>query len=229
MTSAVLAACGGTDPAAEADKQLRSMSDLLSGTQGFQVTARQELVLANDTTETRTAVLAVQRPGKMLAETDVGGGTQTTVFDGKTVQIIFSNEKVWASLEAPATIDAMIDMLADKYETHIFLADLLAASPYDSLMVENTTGQSVEVELDGESFHHLSFSNETVDWQLWIPVLGAALPKKFEIDYKENESFASFTAYFDNWNLEPDLGAEAFVADIPDDFEQIEYAERRVE
>jgi hypothetical protein len=179
MTSAILVACGGADPAAEADKQLRNMSDLLSGTQGFQVTARQELVLANDMTEIRTTNLAVQRPGKMWAETDVGGGTQTTVFDGKTVQVIYSNEKVWASLEAPTTIDAMVDMLSDKYETHIFLADLLAASPYDSLMVENTTGQSVEVELDGAAFHHLSFSNEYVDWQLWIPVLGAALPKKF--------------------------------------------------
>ena len=128
-----------------------------------------------------------------------------------------------------ASDPAMIDMLAEKYETHISLADLLAASLYYSLMVGNTTGQSAVVELDGASFHHLSFSNENVDWQLWILVLGAALPKKFEIDYKEGASFASFTAYFDNWNLEPDLGAETFVANIPDDFEQIEFAKWGVE
>jgi hypothetical protein len=199
------------------------------GSQGFQVTARQELVLADSTVEARTVDLVIQRPGKLWAATDDGGGTQTTVFDGKTVQVVFSNEKVWASIDAPATIDAMIDMLAEKYETHISLADLLAASPYDSLMVGNTTGQSAVVELDGASFHHLSFSNENVDWQLWIPVSGAPLPKKFEIDYKEGTSFTSFTAYFDNWNLEPDLGAEAFVANIPDDFEQIEFAKREVE
>jgi hypothetical protein len=205
------------------------MSDLLAGTQGFQVTARQELVLANNSIETRTVDLIVQRPGKLWAASNDGGGTQTTVFDGKTVQVVFSNEKVWASLDAPATIDAMIDMLAEEHEVYIFLADLLAASPYDSLKVGNTTGQSAEVELDGASFHHLSFSNENVDWQLWIPVSGAPLPKKFEIDYKEGGSFASFTAYFDNWNLEPNLGAEAFVANIPGDFEQIEFADRGVE
>lgn len=223
----ILTACGTEDPAAKADAKLRAMSDLLAGAEGLSVTARQEFVSADSTVANRKMTLTIRRPDAFRAETVDDAGNSTTVYDGNSLTVVFADEEVWSTLEAPDTVDAAIDMLAIEYETFVFLADLLAASPYDSLIVEDMTGTWAKAVIDGTECDHLTYSNEFIEWQLWIPASGDPLPMKFTIDYKGGEwPFASFTSSFDAWELNPELPADHFSADIPESFEQIEFALR---
>jgi hypothetical protein len=223
----ILSACGTEDPAAKADAKLRAMSDLLAGAQSFSVNADEQFVTDDSTVANRKMALTVRRPDSFRAETAGDAGTNTTVYDGEKLTILFSDEEVWAVLDAPETIDAAIDMLAVEYESFVFLADLLAASPYDSLVVENMTGTWVKAEIDGTICDHLTYSNEFIEWQVWIPAKGEPLPIKFEIDYKGEEwPFTSFTSSFDGWKLNPAPSADYFSVEIPESFEQIEFAMR---
>ena len=225
---ATFTACSPGDPVEKADARLREMSDFLAGAEAFKVSARQELAIKDSSTVMRDIDLTVQHPNKLRAESSGDQGTQTTVFDGDTLTVLYLEEKVWAALKAPGDIDAMVDLLAEENEMHIFLADLLAASPFESLTVGGITGTHEKAELDGEKCHHLAFGNELVDWQLWIPVSGDPLPRKFHISYKDdNALYSSFTAHFGEWTMNPELNPDTFTASIPEGFEEIEFITRR--
>jgi hypothetical protein len=204
------------------------MSDLLAGAETFKVSARQELAVTDSSPVMRDIDLTVQHPNNLRAESSGDQGTQTTVFDGSTLTVVYLEEEVWASLEAPGDIDAMVDLLADENEMYIFLADLFAASPYESLMVDGMTGIHETAELEGEKCHLLTFGNEFVDWQLWLPTSGDPLPRKFHISYKgDNALYSSFTAYFGEWTMNPELKSDTFTVSIPEAFEEIEFVTRR--
>ena len=71
--------------------------------------------------------------------------------------------------------------------------------------------------------HHLAFSRDTVDWQIWIDAGPAGLPRKFLMKYKLLDGAPQFSAIFDDWELDVEIPDAHFVPVLAQDATQIDF------
>ena len=72
-------------------------------------------------------------------------------------------------IEAPGTIDQLVDVLRDKYHRPLPAADLLMSDPYKELMPDVTDAKDLgSGVIHGVECDHLAFRTKEVDWQIWI-------------------------------------------------------------
>jgi hypothetical protein len=91
------------------------------------------------------------------------------VFDGKALTLLGKNANLYAQVEAPGTIDQLVDVLRDKYHRPVPAADLLMADPYKELMPHVTDAKDLgSGVIHGIECDHLAFRTKEVDWQIWI-------------------------------------------------------------
>ena len=119
---------------ARADEaQARSLLKALSDYLGAQKTISFEYDTNLDIVNTQqqkiglasSGTLTLERPDKLHA-TRTGGFTNVEmVFDGKTLSLLGKNANLYAQVEAPGTIDHLVDELRDKYHRPVPAADLL--------------------------------------------------------------------------------------------------------
>ena len=92
-------------------------------------------------------------------------------------------EKVFAQAPMPETIDRTLDALAERYDLPLPLGDLFYSTPQNALLSETTTGGYAGTENVGDTpCHHLAFRDTGVNWEIWLPVDGAPLPKRFKVE-----------------------------------------------
>ncbi|MGD0899890.1 MAG: DUF2092 domain-containing protein, partial [Thermoguttaceae bacterium] len=118
----------------KADECLKAMSSYLAGlkTYSFQVEEfvdevqddGQKLQFSNQ------RHMSVSRPDKVFGETEGDTANSLFYYDGKTVTVFDRGQKTYAVEKVPGTIDAMLDDLHDRFDTHQTLADFLFADPY---------------------------------------------------------------------------------------------------
>ena len=152
-------------PEANAKSLLKASSDYMAAQKAFSfdydtylevvTKENQKLGLASSGTMT------VNRPDKIRATRMGGFANVEFVFDGKTVTMFGKNANAYAQVEAPGTIDQLVDELRTKYHRPIPGADLLMSNLYDQLMPEvvdtKDLGSGV---IDGIECDHLAFQNE---------------------------------------------------------------------
>jgi hypothetical protein len=103
----------------QAKSLLKAMSDYLGAqkTISFEydtnldivTTQQQKIGLASSGT------LTLERPDKLHATRASGFANVEMVFDGKTLTLLGKNANLYAQVEAPGTIDHLVDELRDKY------------------------------------------------------------------------------------------------------------------
>ena len=167
--------------------------------------------------------VAVERPGHFAA--DVTGDTlnRASWYDGRTVTVLDKEHNVYATIEAPATVDATLDKLQDEYEVVLPLADLLYADPYSVLMAGVTYGRYLGIhQAAGVACHHLAFSQATIEWQIWIDAGEKPLPRKLVISYVQEPGEPQYTAIIRRWNLESKVPEGLFTFEAPEGAQKIE-------
>ena len=91
------------------------------------------------------------------------------VFDGKALTLLGKKPNLYAQIEAPGTIDQLVDVLQNKYHRPVPAADLLMADPYEELMPHVTDTKDLgSGVIHGVECDHLAFRTKEVDWQIWI-------------------------------------------------------------
>lgn len=173
----------------------------------------------------RTITVAVKRPN--LAYSHVVGDDRDRLFvyDGKTVTIADLDRGVYAVTDAPATLDAAIDMLSDKYGLSAPLGDLLYADPCAVMLEHVRTGDCVGTHgVAGKACDHLAFSQKDTDWQLWVEKGKEPLPRKLVINDKELMGWPQYQVTFTDWDLNPRLPAGLFTFKPLEGMRRIEFA-----
>ena len=56
----------------------------------------------------------------------------------------------------------------------------------------------------------MAFTQETIDWQVWVEDSGTPVPRKVVIVYKNVKSVPRFTAELSDWNFSPKLSKSLF-------------------
>ncbi len=206
---------------------VRQMSDYLGKQEKF-------TVIVNDTfdevTDTDSVVqlssqrtVYVSRPDMLAVRYEGGGERRRVLYDGKTLTILNITKDFYAKAKMPPTIDDMLDTVAKEYGLALPLADLLYSSPSDALVAGTRTGQYVGQQLVGTTLcHHLAFTKDDVDWELWIQKDETKpLPRKLVITYKNEPAKPRYTMIPEKWEM-GEVPANAFELEIPDDASEIE-------
>ena len=110
----------------------------------------------------------------------------------------------------PATIDATLDHLAENYDLVLPVADLLYSDVFQAVQPGIRTGTYAGLHYVGSrKCHHLVFTHEAVDWQIWIDAGAKPVPRKLVITYKLEDGHPQYQAVITEWR-EMSLPDEVF-------------------
>ena len=212
---------------AEAKKMLKAMSDFLGAQKtlsvGFDTVFEvvtptdQKLGLASS----GTATLA--RPDKIRVARSGGFADFEILYDGKTLTFLGKNANLYTQVDAPGTVDQLIDTLQDKYNRPLPGADLLMTNSYDELMQDvydsKDLGSGV---INGVECDTLAFRKNDVDWQIWIAQGERPYPCRFVITSKLANGDPQYTIQFRDWKFGNDVAADDFAFKNASNAKQVE-------
>lgn len=203
----------GVDP--KADAVLTAMSTYVSGLKTFSAqtentlevvtTAGQKLQFSNPVSVT------AMRPDKLVAERRGDIVDQKFYYDGKSLTLLNPTTKHYATVAAPATIDAMFDFARTKLDLIIPGADLIDTRSYARLMDGVKSGMYVGMAVvNGQRCHHLAYRGAEVDWQLWVREGDRPVPCRYVITSTDVAGSPQFTLQVVKWDSAPKTSAATF-------------------
>jgi hypothetical protein len=211
---------------AQARSLLKAMSDYLAGQKAISFdydsnleivsTQQQKIGLASSGT------LTLNRPDKLHTTRTGGFANVEMVFDGKTLTLLGKNANLYAQVEAPGTIDQLVDVLRDKYHRPVPAADLLMSDPYKELMPLVTDvkdlGSGV---IHGMECDHLAFRTKEVDWQIWIAQGARPYPCRYVITSKKVTGWPQYTLDITAWKVGSEVASDGFKLEVPADAKKL--------
>lgn len=151
-----------------------------------------------------SASLAVQRPDRFRAERTGDLVRQVFYYDGKSLTLHNPDEKVFATVPAPATLEQALDLARTKLDIVAPAGDLLYSNAYEILMTDVTQGFVVgKSVIAGVRCDHVAFRAPHVDWQLWIEEGDRPLPRKLVITTRDVPNAPQFSVVATKWTLNP--------------------------
>jgi hypothetical protein len=204
----------------QAKSLLKAMSDYLGAqkTISFDYDSNLEIVSSQQQKVglASSGTLTLERPDKLRATRTGGFANVEMVFDGKTLSLLGKNANLYAQVEAPGTIDHLVDELRDKYHRPVPAADLLMSDPYKELMPPVTDvkdlGSGV---IRGIECDHLAFRTKEVDWQIWIAQGARPYPCRYVITSKKVTGGPQYTLDIRAWKADGEVASDAFKLEIP--------------
>jgi hypothetical protein len=164
---------------------------------------------------TRTVELHVKRPNRLYLGIRSGLTDRSFWFDGKSLTILDRKADVFSTAPMPGTLDAMLDAAHDQFSIDLPLADLAVSDLYTNDVARVQRGRYFGVApVLGVDCHHLAFTQDNIDWQLWIEAGARPLVRKLVINHKHDAGAPEFTALITKWDLDRVSGSD-FVFEPP--------------
>jgi hypothetical protein len=229
LSVAAQAQSAGVAP--EAKQILKASTDFLASQQRFTADTRNTLEIVLTSGQkiefNSTGHQFVQRPNKLRSERSGDLIEQVFVYDGKSLTLYQPQDKVFAQVAAPATLEEMLDLAREKYDVVAPFGDLIFKNAYDILMDGVTEGIVVgKAVIEGVVCDHLAFRAPDLDWQIWIQEGAQPLPRRIVITTLDLPNAPQFAVTVTRWNLEPSFDAQTFTFTPQAGMKQIELLPR---
>ena len=226
LSGASIAQPAGVDPKAE--QLLKAATTYLAGQKQFSVDTRSTIEAVLESGQKlqfdHATTLSVQRPNKLRAERRGDLVDQAFYYDGKSLTLYNPSDGYYATVEAPATLEAMLDFARETLDIIAPAGDLLYKNAFEFLMKDVTTGFVVgKAVVEGARCDHLAFRAPDVDWQIWIQEGKEPLPRKLVITSTDVLGLPQFSVVMTNWNLAPALDDKVFEFMPPADAKKIDF------
>jgi len=222
VVTALAAANLSTASADEANAKslLKAMSDYMAAqkTISFDYDANLEIVSKENQKVglASSGKLTLNRPDKVHGTRTGGFADVEFAFDGKTLTLLGKNANVYAQVEAPGTIDHLVDELRDKYHRPVPAGDLLMSNIYDQLMPDvvdiKDLGSGV---IGGIECDHLAFREGEVDWQIWIAQGSRPYSCRYVITSTKIAGGPQYTIDIRSWKTGAEVPPDRFSPTIP--------------
>lgn len=155
--------------------------------------------------------VVAQGQSKLFAETRGDFFPYDFYFDGTTVTAYAPTKNVYAQKEAPGTVEELTDRIYREEGRTFPYVDILASNPYEKLTRGLTKALFVgRSAIAGVKTDHLAFSNEGVEWQIWVAEEDH-LPRLVNARYFEDAGEPDYTIEFFNWKLNEPVSDADFV------------------
>jgi len=212
----------------QADRLLREMSEYLrtAGEFTFHADITYDSVIASGEKIEYGAIAdaAVRRPDRLHVEYDGDWRQSRLLLDGRTVTFHDLLVNVYAVTEVPPEIDAALDRMVEVFGFSVPIADLVYADPYAVLTDQVQAGSLLgETPVDGTPCHHLAFSQQNIDWQIWIEQGSHPVPRKLVITYKQEAGWPQYSARLSDWDFQPRLSDHYFQFHPPEGSDEIQF------
>lgn len=205
-----------TNIAPRADAVLRNACQYLAEAPFFGLSAeiwREHVVESGQRIEfSRTIQLEVKRPNRFHVEIDAPRSQRGFWYDGKDLTILDRRRNLFSTTGMPDTIDATVDASQDQFGIDLPLIDLALSDPYHNAMaqVQGATYYG-PAPVMGYSCHHLAFTQDNIDWQVWIQDGPQPFIRKFVITHKNEPGMPQFGALITQWNMTDRIAESDFV------------------
>ncbi len=227
----VLPAARADDPpaiGAQADRILREMSEYLQSLEQFtfnsDVFYDSVMVSGQKIQYGGNGKISVHRPNRLRVEYREEEGGLTVVFNGDIFTLHDLGANFYAQKDMTVDIDTAVDRMFERFGFSVPTADLIYSDPYTSLIASVDSGFVVgQYEMQGVRCHHLAFSQETIDWQIWIEDGPRPLPRRLLITYKNEPGSPQYAAELSGWDLRPHLSDAYFEFHPPAGANRIEF------
>jgi len=214
-----------------ADEILRKMSALLAGTPRFAMEAEETFDEVSENAPrlqlTNVRRVGVERP-RFAADATGDTLNRAAWYDGRTLTVLDKARNLYLSVEKPGTIDTALDAIADDYGVVVPLSDLFYSDPYTTLMEGVVYGEYQGLhQAAGTLCHHLAFSQDAIDWQIWIDAGEQPLPRKLVITYVDEPGTPQYSAVIRRFTLDPKFPDGLFHFEAPEGAQPISESEVR--
>ena len=205
---------GGAEKAAAA--RIEAMANLLAKAQRLGVAVDCTYDVVQDSGQKiefgERRELTLRRPDRARANvTRRDGSRRGLLFDGTQLTAFDLDEKVYATVQKPGTVDAALAYYTQDLKMRLPLRELFAADFPQQLKDVLGSARLVGTEtVGGVATDHVAFRGDTADVQLWIARDGDPLPQRIVITYRLAEGQPQFEADFHGWTFNPDVPDSAF-------------------
>jgi hypothetical protein len=203
-----------------AERVLRSACDYLAEAPHFSVIAEVWREQMDDSGQkvqfTRTMNLRVKRPNRLHMEIHSPQTQRAFWYDGHTLTELDCKQNLFSTMKVPGTIDGALDVARDEFGIDLPLIDLALSNPYKNATAKVEKGTYFGLaQAMGFECHHLAFTQDNIDWQIWIENGPQPLIRKFVITHKNESGAPEFTALITVWDFLNRIAESDFVFEPP--------------
>ena len=210
------------------------MGDYLGQAKFFSVTAEvwqdTQLSSGQRVQAGRTIDLQVRRPNCLRAEVHSTRRNRELVYDGHGITLFNRAQNFYGTVRASGSLDEAMDAASEQFGIAMPLEDLIRSDPHKDLLRKATSGADIgPVTVMGVPCEHLAFTQDKIDWQIWIENGAQPVPRKFVITYKDETDSPQYIAIFSNWDFATQLPDFVFKFEPPAGASQIKVKEMKAE
>ncbi|ACK72220.1 conserved hypothetical protein [Gloeothece citriformis PCC 7424] len=192
------------DPRAE--QILRQATDYLKASQNYSFQAKITFddVMPPDLKLQYHAIaqMWVERPSRLRIDYVGDRRNVSFYYNGKDFTLFDKGENLYGNFTAPPTIDATLNKTLQDFGFLVPLADFAYSDPTQILTRNVKSGLYLGlVSFNGIPTHHLAFTEENIDWQIWIEDGKRPLIHKLVITYKNLTAAPQYIAEFTHWDI----------------------------
>jgi len=211
---------GQTNIDERADRVLRAACQYLAESPQFSLNAEIWLEHVDDSGQkiqfTRSMDLRVKRPNGLHVEIQSPHTQRAFWYNGQALTELDRKRNLFSTTAISGPVDNAIDKACDEFGIDLPLVDLAVSDPYKNATAKVQKGTYFGLSAAmGFQCHHLAFTQENVDWQVWIQDGPQPFIRKFVITHKNEPGAPEFTALIKQWDLANRIASSDFVFEPP--------------
>lgn len=160
--------------------------------------------------------VTLRRPNGLRLSTKSDYKPTDSYYNGKTLTVYAPKDNMYASIEAPATLDELFPFAEEKTGIHTTYSDLLTSNPFAALTDDITSAFSAgQSNIGGVPCDHLAFKGKDTQWEIWVATGKKPLPVLMTITYMKVPDKPRFIVHFANWKLNAPVAKGTFAFNKP--------------
>jgi hypothetical protein len=206
------------------------MSDFLTSAQSFGFTAHE---LIDEVEEGRriqysnTRSVVVRRPSRMVTEAYGDLLNRSVWYNGENFTLLDREFNTYLQVPAPDSIDSLLDQIEEQLEVVIPLGEMLSEDVYQALTPQIRQARYLGLhQVRGIECHHIIFTQEDLDWQLWVEASSTPVPRKLVIVYKREPGIPQSVAVISEWDFTVATPDELFEFSPPEGAREVDLTVR---
>ena len=171
--------------------------------------------------------LQFRRPDHLRTELRTDNFTRLLFHDGEKLVMVAPEEGYFGELDLKTDSRSALIKIASDYGLEVPLADLLEWGTPNALKHDLKEAFLVgPAEINGKKVEHWAFRGAKLDWEIWLPEKGPALPVQISIVNASDPGSPRFTATL-KWHVAESLPDKLFRPQLPKGAKRIPF--RKVE
>ncbi len=175
-----------------------------------------------------TAVYDIERPNRLSLKTTLDGDAKKgpdIVSDGKKLTVYRKALKQYVEEDAPKDVSGLGAKVLSigPATTGILVPNILNDDPADGLLQGVNSCSYVGLDkVDGTSAHHMKFSQDQFDWEMWVAAEGKPFVLRMSQSVDGGNGKATSTETYKKWTVDAPAGKDSFTFSPPKDATKVD-------